>query len=168
MSQPGRSEGPDSAAEALLVASRALIAVAARSLADTAEVTLVQYRALVVLSRSNGVTVGDLAAALDVHPSTATRLCDRLAAKALIRRRAGAGVDRRATALNLTAKGRRLVEHVIDRRRRDLAAICARMSPTEQAAAVAGLEAFGRAAGQIDGGDPFGWPDSNPPSAAPR
>jgi len=45
------SESPDSVVDAVLSASRVLVAVAARSLADIAEeVTLTQYRTLVVLA----------------------------------------------------------------------------------------------------------------------
>src|SRR5471032_660181 len=113
----------EAATEALLLASRALMGVAARSLADVDDITLPQYRALVVLTRPTPVTVGDLAVALDIHPSTATRLCDRIERKGLVRRRPGLSPDRRETPISLTAKGRRLVGRVTDHRRRDLAMI---------------------------------------------
>ena len=106
--------------DALLKASRALVAVAARSLADVEEVTLPQFRALIVLTRPNGVTVRDLADALDIHPSTATRLCDRLDRKQLIRRSPRTDGDRRETNVELTTRGRRLVDQVTERRRRVL------------------------------------------------
>ena len=72
----------------MLTASRALVAVAARSLAVAApaDVTLPQYRALVVLAARGPTRVGDLADALGIHPSTATRLCDRLVDRRLVRR----------------------------------------------------------------------------------
>jgi DNA-binding MarR family transcriptional regulator len=143
-------------AQALLDASRALVAVAARSLADV-DVTLPQFRALVVLTRPVGVTVGDLAQSLDVHPTTATRLCDRLERKQLIRRRPGVGVDRRETTVVLTARGRRLVDRVTDRRRRDLAVIAAAMTAADRQAAVRALTSFASAAGELPVADPFGW-----------
>jgi H+/Cl- antiporter ClcA len=129
----------DTATDALLTASRALVAVAARSLAGIDDVTLPQFRALVILTRPTTVTVGDLAGALDVHPSTATRLCDRLERKRLIRRRPGAAPDRRETTVDLTAAGRRLVARVTDRRRRDLAAIAAAMTSQDRQVAISGL-----------------------------
>lgn len=147
-------------AEGLLNASRALVAVAARALGDTNEVTLPQYRALVVLTRRAAVTVGDLADALDIHPSTATRLCDRLERKRLVRRHPGVSPDRRETPVSLTAQGRRLVERVLDRRRRDLAAIAAAMTPADRDQAIVSLNAFARAAGELPGVDPFGWADT--------
>jgi DNA-binding MarR family transcriptional regulator len=144
----------------LLSASRALVAVAARSIADVDEVTLPQFRALVVLTLSTPVTVGDLAGALDIHPSTATRLCDRLEGKGLVQRHAAVSSDRRETTISLTARGRRLVGRVTGRRRRDLAAIAAVMSPEERDGAIGGLRAFARAAGALAELDPFGWVES--------
>ena len=53
--------------------SRALVGVAARSVADLGEVTLPQFRALVVISSRPVTHVSHLASALDVHSTTATR-----------------------------------------------------------------------------------------------
>jgi DNA-binding MarR family transcriptional regulator len=151
----------DPAVDALLVASRALVAVAARSLADIDDITLPQYRALIVLRNHPGIAVTDLAEALDVHPSTATRLCDRLARKQLIRRAQGTQ-DRRSTELHLAADGRRLIERVTDRRRRDLAAIAAKLPDDVRARAVEALVAFAEAAGEPVGLDLFGWEPAEP------
>src|SRR5712691_11894302 len=122
----------DETTDALLNASRALVAVAARSLADIEDITLPQFRALVVLTQPTPATVGDLAEALDIHPSTATRLCDRLERKRLVRRHPGVAPDRRETTVSLTAQGRRLVGRVTSRRRRDLAAIASAMAPGDR------------------------------------
>src|SRR5947209_15436601 len=65
--------------DAVLGASRALVAVAARSLGDLAEdVTLAQYRVLVELAARGPQRVAELAGVLGVERSTATRMCDRL------------------------------------------------------------------------------------------
>jgi DNA-binding MarR family transcriptional regulator len=143
-----------------LEVSRALVAVAARSLADVDDVTLPQFRALVVLSRPAPVTVGDLAVALAIHPSTATRLCDRLERKKLLRRNWGASPDRRETTVRLTGRGQRLVERVTERRRRDLAAVAASMPREERERALSGLRCFADAVGELPGVDPFGWTDA--------
>jgi len=147
----------DSTTAALLVASRALVGIAARSLAGVDDITLPQYRALVVLTRRIPVTVGDLALTLDVHRSTATRLCDRLERKGLIRRRPGVSADRRETPVTLTAKGRRLVDRVTEHRRRDLNVIAATMTPTERRRVVESLTRFAQASGELPGVDRFGW-----------
>lgn len=148
--------------DALLLASRALVGVAARSLAGI-DVTLPQYRALVVVGTRPAVPVGDLAVALDVHPTTATRMCDRLVSKRLVRRVHAPG-DRRTVELHLTAAGRRLLGRVVDRRRRDLAAIVDRLGPAGAADAVAALRDFAEAAGEAELVlDPLGWPGTVEP-----
>ena len=95
----------DPLVDAVLSASRVLVAIAARSLADAGEdVTLTQYRSLVVLASRGPQTVADLADLSAVTPPTASRLCERLVKKGLIRRRAGRH-DRRQVRIALTATG---------------------------------------------------------------
>ena len=146
----------DRLVEAFLLASRALVGIAARSLADLDDVTLPQFRALVVVSTRPGITVSDLAAALDIHGSTATRLCDRLVRKRLLRRVAGTS-DRRSTRLFVAAAGARLVQRVSDRRRRDLATIVSELAPQMRQSALDALTAFAVAAGEAGDTDLFGW-----------
>ena len=87
-----------------------LVAVAARSLGDVAEeVTLTQYRTLVVLASRGPQSLAELAEAVDVTPPTATRMCDRLIKKGLIVRRHERG-DRRLIRLTLAKDGRKLVD----------------------------------------------------------
>ena len=77
-------DAPDSVVDAVLSASRVLVAVAARSLADVGEeVTLTQYRTLVVLASRGPQNLAGLADAVGVTPATATRMCDRLVRKDL-------------------------------------------------------------------------------------
>lgn len=158
-------EAREAAVDAFLLASRALVGVAARSLAEAGDITLPQYRALIVVATRPGVTVSDLAEALDVHGSTATRLCDRLVRKQLLLRSQGTE-DRRSTELRLAAAGRRLVERVTDRRRRDIATIAAALPPEVFAQAVASLDAFAEAAGEPAGVDLFGWDAIGAPAAS--
>src|SRR5262245_10375724 len=107
----------DDVTEALLFASRALVAVAARSLAAVDDdVTLPQYRAMVVLASRGQQTVGQLADALSIHASTTTRLCDRLVAKRLVSREQSPG-NRRETVIAASRAGKRLVDRVTERRR---------------------------------------------------
>jgi len=134
--------------DAVLVASRALVGVAARSLAVVdAEVTLPQYRALVVLAARGPQLVGELAEALGIHPSTATRLCDRLVARKLVRREIGRG-NRRETTISLSPTGRDLVDRVTRLRRREIAGVVKRIPPDLWTPTVTGLTAFADAAGE--------------------
>ncbi|MCU1398691.1 MAG: transcriptional regulator, MarR family [Acidimicrobiales bacterium] len=144
----GAEIGIAAVAEAVLTASRALVAVAARSLATVdAQVTVPQFRALVVLSSRGPQPVGALAEALAIHPSTATRLCDRLVSKRLVRR-AVSRENRRETTISLSPAGRDLVDRVTNIRRNEIAAIVARVPVQTRAAMVTALTAFAEAAGE--------------------
>lgn len=144
-SAPGAStRDVDAVVDAVLLSSRALVAVSARSIAAAKGVTLPQFRMLVVLSEvSTNLTA--LAGALDVVPSTAMRMVDRLETAGLIERSVHLD-NRRETHLALTAAGRRTVRTVTARRRRDLAAVLTHLSADEQAALAAAMTAFARAA----------------------
>src|SRR5580658_2052944 len=105
--------------EAIIHASRAMVGIAIRSLTECGEsVTLPQYRTLVVLADGGPRRLADLADALGVSPSTATRMCDRLVRKGLITR-ARDELDRREVNLEVTPAGRTTVLGVINRRPSD-------------------------------------------------
>ena len=142
-----QESGPEDAlVDAVMTASRALLAVAARSLAAVDEdVTLPQYRALVVLAQYGARRPADLAASLNVTPSTATRMCDRLVAKGLIDRER-AEDDRRAVAVALSRAGEDLVRDVTRRRRAELAELLAAVPDERRQAVVDGLRSFAEAA----------------------
>ncbi len=152
------SEDRDDLVDAVLGASRALVAVAARSLADLAEdVTLPQYRALVELAARGPQRPADLAIALEVDPSTATRMCDRLVRKQLVKRRR-ISADRRGVRISLTPAGRALVEEVTRRRRVEIAQILRRMPRADRASALRALRVFADAAGEVPEQDwSLGW-----------
>jgi DNA-binding MarR family transcriptional regulator len=136
----------DPLVEAVLTAGRALVAVAARSIAAVGgDVTLPQYRALVLSAARGPQRLIDLADALGVNRSTATRMCDRLIGKGLVRR-SRLPYDRRTVRISLTADGRALVDGVTKHRRTDLARILSHMAAEQQEAVVAALTAFAIAA----------------------
>lgn len=141
--------GHDDVVNALLSASRAMVGLAARSLADLdADVTLPQYRALVVLASRGPQRVVDIATELKVNPSTGTRMCDRLVRKGLIRRYRTAA-DRRAVRLTLTATGRALVEKVTARRREELTRIVDATASHWHEDTVVALRTFAAASGEV-------------------
>jgi DNA-binding MarR family transcriptional regulator len=156
-STPARAAG-DELVDTVLAASRALVAVAARSLAAAGdEVTLPQYRALVVLAARGPQGTAELAATLAVNPSTATRMCDRLVRKGLVRRHRQAG-DRRAVRIALTAAGRDLVDGVTRRRRAELARLLEVLPADQHGAVIAAFRAFAAAAGELpEPGAALGW-----------
>jgi DNA-binding MarR family transcriptional regulator len=138
----------DEVTDAVLAASRVLVAIAARSLATVGEdITLTQYRALVVLAYTGEQRITDLATELDVNSSTATRLVDRLVRRKLVRRSTHPD-DRRATRLELTTDGRAVVAAVTARRRADVSRILRKMPPESRRALVDSLDALRAAAGE--------------------
>jgi DNA-binding MarR family transcriptional regulator len=157
LSRPGQV-ADDELVDTVLAASRALVAVAARSLAAAGdEVTLPQYRALVVLAARGPQGMAELAAALVVNPSTVTRLCDRLVRKGLVRRHRQAG-DRRAVRIALTGAGRDLVAEVTSRRRAELARLLGALPPDQHEPVIAAFRAFAAAAGELpQPGAALGW-----------
>jgi len=149
------------AVEAVLTASRTLIAVATRSLGTAAEeTTIAQYRTLVVLASRGPQRMVDLAGALGVAPSTAGRMCDRLVRKGLIRRHR-ARADRRSVVVSITAAGREVVDLATRRRRELIAEILARLPQARQRAVADALAAFAHAAGEIPDSQ---WPAAEAPA----
>ena len=153
----------DQVVEALLAASRALVAIAARSLADhDVEVTLPQFRALVVLASRGPQRVVDVSGELGVDPSTGTRLCDRLVRKGLVRRQRSTA-DRRVVRVTLTPAGRSLVDQVSARRREELSRAVAQMPGRWPAGVVEALHAFAAVTGEIPEGQWWmGWQSTDP------
>lgn len=150
---PDHPQGADAAVEdplirdvvdAVLASSRALVAVSARSIADAEGVTLPQYRMLVVLDQASTNLTG-LATALDVAPSTALRMIDRLVAAGLVERTVRPA-DRRETHLALTRDGRHTLQTVTERRRRDLHAVIQQIPPDQRPEIAAAMTAFATAA----------------------
>lgn len=136
----------DDGVEDLVAASRALLGVVARSLAPALEeVTVPQFRLLVLAGELGPVRSSDLAERLAVGGSTLTRSVDRLVAGGWLERRAGAS-DRREVLVAATEAGLRLVGEVTDRRRAELARVVARMTPRDRALLARGAAAFHRAA----------------------
>lgn len=134
--------------DAVLLASRVLLAIAVRSLAAAGEdVTLVQYRALVVLNYGGEHRIADLAAELGVNSSTVTRLTDRMARKGYINRVTDPQ-DRRATRVGITLAGRKIVAAVRARRKAEVSKILRKMPVGARRAVVESLEAFTVAAGE--------------------
>lgn len=144
--------------DALLSASRALVAVAARSLgAYEGRVTLAQYRVLVVLCSQGPQRVVDLAEALAVSQPNATRICGRLAAMGLVRR-SRSSVDRRSVRVSASAEGRDVITHVSAARRAELARVVGHMAAESRKQLIEALRVFTAAAGEIPlDGWAVGW-----------
>jgi DNA-binding MarR family transcriptional regulator len=143
----------DAVTTAVLTASRLLVAITARSLAAAEDaVTLPQFRLMVVLATRGPMKLAAVADQLAVNPSTALRMVDRLSAAGMVSRNTNPQV-RREIIVRLTDDGRRVVDDVTARRRTEIAAIVARMSPAQRTRLVAALRAF-----TVAGGEPSAEP----------
>ena len=146
------------AAARVLSASRALVGVAARSLAKVeSDLTLPQYRALVLLSGRGEMNARSLATALEIKPSTLTGLGDRLVAKGLITR-TPSHESRREVVLRISPRGRTLVNAVTERRRREIVRILDGLEGAAQRRVADAFEAFADAADELpDDAWKLGW-----------
>ena len=158
--EPAIAAGEEAAdlVTALLTASRALVGVSARTLADVEDrVTLTQFRTLVILDSHRGINLNRLAELLDVNSSTAMRMIDRLLVADLATRRDNPA-NRREVLLDLTPAGRRIVRQVTSRRRTEIARIVKQMPAQQRGALIAALRAFAAAAGEPEPDDTaWGW-----------
>jgi DNA-binding MarR family transcriptional regulator len=139
----------DEIIESLLLASRAMVALAGRTLAELdPDVTLPQSRALIVLASRGPQRVTDIAADLGVAPSTATRMCDRLVRKGLIRRYRSSS-NRREVRLSLTTSGQSLVRDLTKRRRAELARYVEAIPSDAYGHINSALQTFSSAVGEL-------------------
>ncbi|MFF7734458.1 MULTISPECIES: MarR family transcriptional regulator [unclassified Streptomyces] len=144
----GAMDDVDLVTRSVLTASRLLVGISARSLAAVEErVTLPQFRMLVMLSTRGATKLVTLADLLQVAPSTAMRMVDRLIAAGLADRKHNPA-NRRETLLQLTEEGRRTVADVTGRRRAAIAEIVERLTPTQRLALIEALSAFNVAGGE--------------------
>jgi DNA-binding MarR family transcriptional regulator len=113
-------------------ATKLVGALIAESLVDVRPaITAAQWRVL-VLASDGDCNVSAVAEDLRVHRSNATRVCDRLVAAGLLRRRRSEQ-DKRHVLLALTPAGRGLFETAMGYRRRRLAAAMELLTETERA-----------------------------------
>lgn len=119
-------------------ATRDLVGIALRSVEDL-EVSLSQFRLLLVLEERGRSSSTACAHALGVVGSSVTRLADRLHSSGHLVRGVDPG-NRSVVTLELTDSGRRVVEQVVEHRRGELTRALDRLTADERAACAAALE----------------------------
>jgi DNA-binding MarR family transcriptional regulator len=117
-SAPEASENDvlNDAVERLLRAGIGITALAIGQVDGATDLTLSQWRALVIASDSDGIRVGELAARLGIAVPSASRLVRRVVDRGLVTATRD-DRDRRATIVRQTTAGKRLTEAVMARRR---------------------------------------------------
>jgi DNA-binding MarR family transcriptional regulator len=115
--------------ERLLTSGIGITARAIDQTPEAADLTLVQWRVLVIASQTEGLRIGELAAHLGISIPSASRLVRRIETQGLVTA-VRADDDRRATNIALTKAGREIVEAVVWRRR-DLIGLALRGRPED-------------------------------------
>jgi DNA-binding MarR family transcriptional regulator len=143
----------DEAAMATLVASRSLLGFVAQSLAPALEeMTMPQFRVLVVLDGVGPSRMGDLAERIGVHPSTLSRTVDKLVGAGWLERASGEE-SRREVHVALTKRGHTLVDEITAQRRSGIVGVLEGLGAEDRAAVQRGMEIFAAAAGEASPGD---------------
>lgn len=145
--------------DAVLVASRALVAVAAQSVASVEDrVTLPQLRVLVMIASRGPQNLASVAAGLGVHASNGTRMCNKLVNAGLLHR-SDDPTDRRNVVLELTRSGQQLVDSMNEHRRTTIATVLAKMPAQLRGDLVSALLAFADSAEEIPPSEAWalGW-----------
>src|SRR4051794_40762302 len=146
--EPAAEDSLDAITDALLTASRLLVAISARSIARIDEtITIPQFRVLVILSARGPINVKTLAGLLDVQRSTTGRMIERLVTAGLIDRRPHPA-SRRELVVELTRRGQEVVPAVTAHRREEIARVVHNMPERERYGLVSTLTAFTAAGGE--------------------
>ncbi|WP_431942892.1 MarR family transcriptional regulator [Micromonospora marina] len=139
-------ERPPNLAAAIESAAEALIGVLDSATSrHTVSVSPTQLRVLSLIVSHPDTNVNRLAELLDVVPSSASRLCDRLEAVGLLRRVADPR-DRREVRLIPTTAAQTLLRDLQERRHRAVQAVLDRMPNRVQHELLLALVAFSQAA----------------------
>ena len=132
-----------------MFAAQALVGVAAQAVAEAEDrVTLPQLRVLMLIAGHGRMNLNALAGAMDVHPSNASRACDRLVLAGYLSRTEST-IDRRNLLLQLTPAGQRLVDELIEQRRTTITQVLDRMPEGRRRTLVGAMKSFGEAAGEV-------------------
>ncbi|HWS32544.1 MAG TPA: MarR family transcriptional regulator [Actinoplanes sp.] len=120
----------------------ALVSVLERArLAQQPVIPPAQLRVLTIVAGNRHTNMSRLAEALEVVPSSASRLCDRLEATGLLRRVADPR-DRREVRLLLTSASRQLLADLQERRRDALTEVLEKMPAAARQDLLRALQAF--------------------------
>lgn len=145
----GRGGGVSSQqVESVMRAARALVGITAASIAVVDDVvTVPQLRVMMMLATRGPMNLAAVAAGLDVSPSNASRICDRLLGIGMVDRREDAA-DRRNIVLTLTPDGQGLIDRVIDHRRSAVRRVLKQLTPQQREQLTVLFDDFATAAGE--------------------
>ncbi len=111
----------------------------------TLDLSMAQFKTLMLIGSSGGLTGRDLAQRLGVGPSAITPLVDRLVLHGYVHREEDLA-DRRVTWARLTAAGQGVFEQILSAGHDQFDALVAQLSPEERGLVERALETLNRAA----------------------
>ena len=135
------------ALDAIELIATGLVGMTALAVAESGaptELTLSQWRALAVVSGSEGIRVGEVAARIGASVPSASRLIQRLERRSLVTTERDEA-DRRATIVRVTEEGARTRARVVQRRRELVQRAIAERGDPIPGGLDTGLEAIGEA-----------------------
>jgi DNA-binding MarR family transcriptional regulator len=101
-----------------------------------------QVRALLRLTMTEGLTMGELAREIGISYAGATQVIDQLVELGLVERERSAE-DRRVVRLRLTERARPEMEQALARRARQVREVCEQLGPDEARAFARGMQLLG-------------------------
>ncbi len=139
------SAEPEVTIERVESVARRLQELIAQTPADWSDdLTMRQLKVLFVIARCEPITIGDIGSSIGMSPASASALIDRLVRLGLVTRREAAE-DRRRKLLEVSERGRSILDEHQQRARRRLRELLASMSPAGRQALAIGLEEMIRA-----------------------
>ncbi|MFN2562901.1 MAG: MarR family winged helix-turn-helix transcriptional regulator [Jatrophihabitans sp.] len=134
----------------VMAASRLLVAVSVQSMQDLdPALTPIQVRTLLILASRDSIRPTELADALGVHASNATRACDKLVVAGRIQRQENPD-NRRSQILRLTPAGRAAIRSISRRRARAIAKILEALPAERRRPVAAAMGEFAAAGGEAE------------------
>jgi DNA-binding MarR family transcriptional regulator len=134
--------------DAVMRASRALVAITAASIAEVDNmVTVPQLRVLMMISTRGAMNLAAVAAGLQVSAPNASRIVERLLVAGLVDRRDDPN-DRRHITLTLTGDGRKLIDRVIRHRRTAIRRLLRGLTPRDRDQVVSAMDVLATSAGE--------------------
>lgn len=132
----------DAITDALLVVSRVLVAISARSIAHVDQtLTIPQFRTLVIMSNIGPVKLTRLAQLLGLPPDTVAQMVQPLVSAGLVVRAADSALSW-DTVADLSRRGRTVVNQVTTMRRAEIANVVSMIPLHQRRGLVTALSAF--------------------------
>jgi DNA-binding MarR family transcriptional regulator len=118
-------------------------------LAKSSGLSMPQFSILMKVHHRGNCAIGDISEHFDITNPAASQLVDKLVQSGLIQREEDPN-DRRAKLLNLTDKGKQLIQRSIEQRYRWVDELAVRLTPEERAKVAEALQIMTQAAKELE------------------